>query len=882
MLRRPRPEQDHHNANRTLTPMAKTAKTASKTRARKAATKRRSPRAKSASGGGSAAGKKLVVVESPAKAKTINRYLGKEYIVRASYGHVRDLPPKEMGVDIANGFAPSYTPVARQKKVLAELKKYAKSAGEVFLATDLDREGEAIAWHLAETFRLPPEVVHRVVFNEITATAIRAAFDTPRQLDMDKVNAQQARRILDRIVGYEVSPLLWKKVARGLSAGRVQSVAVRLIVERERAIDAFVPEEYWRIGAVFTPEIAAAPDLARQWRAFIDQRDDRGKGPTREARQQFLADRGAFRAELMRWKGRKFQPDNAEAALEVATALGLTVNDVGRTEDPAGKGPAATRVHIDAAIGPQTVPMTVAALNQRDRSSKPPAPFITSSLQQTASVQLHFSPSRTMRVAQQLYEGIAVGAEGSVGLITYMRTDSRHLSAEAVKQCRSLVAAAYGQPYVPDKPNIYASGKRAQEAHEAIRPSDVSRTPQDLRGHLTDEQFKLYQLIWKRFVACQMSPAVWAITEAIIAAETPAGLAEFKALGRKLQFDGFLKVAGLPRGGDQLLPALAADAPVAPVDVAPAQHFTQPPPRFTEASLTKALEADGIGRPSTYASISKTIQDRQYVELLDRTFRPTATGMVVTDKLVKHFPKVFDVQFTAHLEDELDRVEEGRLDWVQVLDRFYGPFHESLEHAAENMVHAKAESEPSDYTCEACGKPMVYKFARNGRYLACTGYPDCKTTHPVDREGKKIETPTMDVACPKCSKPLILRRGRFGPFLSCSAYPDCDGVVNLDKNGFIKPPSAPPLKIDLPCPKCKAPLNMRRSKRGPWLSCSKYPKCRGRQGWKALADDVKKDLELQLMNHEKANPQPVITTLDGTPVGAEHTPHAVPAKPTES
>ena len=854
--------------------MARTAKKTARKGAPKTATTRRGSRAKSASRGSAsaAAGKKLVVVESPAKAKTINRYLGNEYIVQASYGHVRDLPTKEMGVDLENDFKPTYTAVSRQRNVLAELKALAKVAGEIFLATDLDREGEAIAWHLAESFKLAPESVRRVVFNEITASAIQAAFANPRPLDMNKVNAQQARRILDRIVGYKVSPLLWRKVARGLSAGRVQSVAVRLIVERERAIESFVPEEYWRISPVFTPKMDSAEQTARQWRAFMAQRDGRNQGPTIEAQQEFLTQCGAFRAELARWQGRKFQPDNAEPVLAVARALGLTIDDVRRTSDPEGKGPAANLVEVLVTPGAETVGFTVTALSQKDRRSRPMAPFITSSLQQTASVQLHFSPSRTMRVAQQLYEGVEVPGQGSVGLITYMRTDSRHLSRDAVGHCRNLIEQYFGPPYLPEKPNVFASGKRAQEAHEAIRPSDLTRKPEHLRASLTEEQYKLYDLIWRRFVACQMSPAVWAVTEAGITAETPDGTAEFKALGRELKFDGYLRVAGIPRGGDQLLPALQVDAPVAPVDIAPVQRFTRPPPRFTEAALTKVLEADGIGRPSTYASISKTIQDRQYVELLDRTFRPTAMGIVVTDKLIKHFPEVFDVHFTAHMEDELDRVEEGTLDWVKVLDRFYGPFQHSLESAAENMVHAKAESQPSDYVCETCGKPMAYRFARKGRYLGCTGYPDCKTTHPVDRDGKKIETPLVDVACIKCGQPLILRLSRFGPFLSCSKYPDCDGVVNLDKKGFIKPPSPPPLQVDLPCPKCQAPLNMRRSKRGPWLSCSKYPKCRGRQGWKALSEEVKQGLEAKLADHEKANPQPIVKTLDGTPVGDEHIP----------
>ncbi|MBM4029220.1 MAG: type I DNA topoisomerase, partial [Planctomycetes bacterium] len=379
------------------------------------------------------------------------------------------------------------------------------------------------------------------------------------------------------------------------------------------------------------------------------------------------------------------------------------------------------------------------------------------------------------------------------------------------------------------------------------------------------------------FVSCQMTPAVWKVTEVDV---VPEGVdAALRAMGRQLAFDGFLKVAGLPRGGSQVLPDLAEGSPVAPIALGPTQHFTQPPPRFTEASLVKSLEADGIGRPSTYAAIIQTIQDREYVRQVDRSFHPTDLGLVVTDKLVKAFPKLFDVRFTAHMEDELDKVEEARAEWVEVLEEFYKPFVERLERAAEEMVHAKAETAPSDYVCESCGRPMVYRFSRNGRYLACTGYPECKTTHPVDRDGKKIEQVTVDVSCPKCGSAMTLRRGRFGPFLSCPRYPACDGVLNLDRKGFVKLPSAPPLAVDLTCPRCQSPLYLRRGRRGPWLSCSTYPKCRGRVGWKTLPEDRQKQLELLLMNHEKANPVPVVRTLDGKPLGEQYKPGASETPP---
>ncbi|MDP6635817.1 MAG: type I DNA topoisomerase [Phycisphaerae bacterium] len=831
------------------------------------------PKSSSRRASSAPSGKNLVIVESPAKAKTINRYLGDDYVVKASNGHVRDLPPKEMGVDIEHDFTPTYLPLATRTKLLTELKKFAKSAPLVFLATDLDREGEAIAWHLAEALRIPKDRIRRVIFNEITATAIREAFSHPSELDINRVNAQQARRILDRIVGYEVSPLLWKKIARGLSAGRVQTVAVRLIVERERERDAFTPEEYWRIGGAFTSNLDAAGDIADQFAKLLARRDEKGRPPTKDIQQNFLSDNSSFRAELARWKGEKFRPTDSEVSLEVVKALSMAIDEVQRTEDPDAKGPARNRVQIVARIDGSQPPFTVTDVKQRQRRSKPSAPFTTVTMQQAASVRLHFGASRTMRVAQRLYEGLDVPGEGSVGLITYMRTDSTHLSNDALGQVRGFIGESFGQGYLPEAPAKYSTSKRAQEAHEAIRPTDVSRTPDKLRGVLEPDQLKLYELIWRRFVACQMNPAIWRVTEAIITAETPAGNADFKAMGRILEFDGHLRVTGLPKGGDQILPELSSGRTVAPIDIKPEQHFTQPPPRYTEASLVKALEAEGIGRPSTYAAIIKTIQDREYVRIMDRAFQPTHLGTVVTDRLVKHLPRVFDIRFTAHLEDQLDDVEAGQAEWVEILKRFYGPFHENLEKAAEEMIHVQAESEPSEYKCEKCGKQMAYRLNKSGRYLSCMGYPDCKSTMPVDEDGKPARPALTDIACPTCEKPLQMRKGRYGPFLSCSDYPDCKSIVNLDRKGGVKLPSAPPLLIEeLKCAKCDSPLNLRRSKRGPWLSCSAFPKCRGRLGWKTLTEEQQKDLEMKLMNHEKAHPQPVIKTVHGWPVDAGYTP----------
>ncbi|MCE5325485.1 MAG: type I DNA topoisomerase [Planctomycetaceae bacterium] len=841
-------------------------------------TTKRTPRKaapRSAGGGSAGVGKNLVVVESPAKIKSISKYLGPGYVVKASMGHVRDLPKKNIGVDVDHDFAPAYEPVAGKERAITELRKFVKAAPTVYLATDLDREGEAIAWHLSELFKLPADRVRRVVFNEITASAIRAAFEHPREVNINKVNAQQARRILDRLVGYEVSPLLWKKVSPGLSAGRVQTVAVRLIVEREREIEAFTPEEYWRVGAIFCLDGAKAAALTRDWQALLAQRDEKGNGPTKDVQQDFLAKRGGFRAELATWKGQKFSADNERQALEVAQAMGLAVKEIVRCNDPQAKGPARSRAEVVGAPDAKGPTFTVGEIQQRQTRSRPPGPFTTASLQQAASVQLRFGAARTMRIAQGLYEGVDVPGEGSVGLITYMRTDSTSLSAEALDNVRKFVGEKFGQKYLPEKPNFYGSTKRTQEAHEAIRPTDANRRPEDLQGCLTPEQHRLYQLIWRRFVACQMSAAEWLVTEAAISAATPAGEAVFKAMGRRLAFDGYLRVAGLPKSGDQILPPLQTGNRAWPVELLPTQHFTQGPPRYTEASLVKALEADGIGRPSTYAAIIGTIQERQYVEMRDRSFYPTHLGVVVTDKLVQAFTDIFDVRFTAAMEDRLDKVEEAQVDWVRVLRDFYKPFQRELKKAFDGMVHAKAESQPSDYKCDQCGKPMVYRFSKTGRYLACTGYPECKVTHPVDENGQIARPKLVDVACPQCGKEMQFRKGRFGPFLSCSGYPDCKGIVNLDRKGFVKQPAPPALVIDdIKCTKCGSPLNLRRGKRGPWLACSAFPKCRGRFPWADLDPAMAKRLEAALAEHEKAHPQKTITNMAGQPVSPTYKPQA--------
>jgi DNA topoisomerase-1 len=835
-----------------------------------------------------ATGRQLVIVESPAKAKTINKYLGKDYVVAASVGHVRDLPKKNPkgvkdpvpGVDLDQDFRPTYEVIKGKGTTVRDLRQAAKKASGIWLATDLDREGEAIAWHLAEALEVKPEKAKRVVFNAITKNEIEKAFQNPRLIDMSKVNAQQARRILDRIVGYQVSPLLWKKVSGGLSAGRVQSVAVRLVVEREREIESFIPEEYWKLTGYFTTDLANATALAEQWQEWLAQAPEKRNGRKTNGRtvrekNSWLAEHNSLSAELIEIGGRKFKPKDSETALEAAKSAGFELDKP--IEKPVAKtkgspqGPMQLIGHV--AGGPV---WRVKSIQTKRTKSRPFAPFITSTLQQTAANQLGFTAQSTMRVAQALYEGVPVDDMGSIGLITYMRTDSTHVSNEAINMARQYIHSHFGDPYLPAKANFFASSnKAAQEAHEAIRPTNVDLTPESVRASLNDQQYKLYKIIWERYIASQMTDAQWDATTILIAGESDGNELVFRAAGRALVFDGYYKVTGIPNSSDEaMLPPIEEKQQLAAIQIDPAQHFTLPPPRYTEASLVRKLEAEGIGRPSTYAQIIQVIQNRKYVEKIQNRFHATDLGKVVTDKLIDAFPEILEVGYTSDMEQQLDDIEEKHADWVQMLRRFYGPFKKRLETAYKGMGHAKAETQPAPHSCPQCGSDTVYRFGKNGRFLSCSKYPECKFAAPIDREGNPATPEQTDVACPKCGGPTMLRNGRFGSFLSCRRYPECDGIVNLDKKGFVSPPKVPPLLTDLPCPKCEAPLNLRRGARVPWLSCSKFPKCRGRLGWVSLDAKTKTKWEKALVEHEKAHPQPDLRKVDGSPVGDAYKPQA--------
>ena len=714
------------------------------------------PRRRAASAPASANGLTLVIVESPKKAKSISKFLGPGFVVKASMGHVRDLPEKgrDMGIDVAHGYRATYVVPDKKKTTINDLKKEAARVDMVYLATDPDREGEAIAWHLQKALALPDERVRRVQFFEITERAVKEAMLNVGPIDMDRVNAQQARRFLDRFVGWQVSPLLWKKVARGLSAGRVQSVATRLIAEREKEIRAFVPEEYWRITAAVAPAGSKAE-----------------------------ADR--FEAELSEWKGAKFAAKTEADAHAVRDALASAA-------------------------------YAVAAVEQVEKQDKADAPFKTSTLQQQAAIRLRFSGKRTMKIAQELYEGIDVGGDGPSGLITYMRTDSLRVSEEAMTAVRDKIQSEYGDRYLPKKPNQYAAGKMAQEAHEAVRPTDLALSPEAIRARLSIDQFKLYQLIYRRFVASQMTPAVFAVTNVAIAAADGT----FKTQGKIMKFDGYRRA--LPPAGkqeDALLPPLEVGQALDLHALGATQHFTQPPPRFSEAALIKALEKENIGRPSTYAPIIQTIQDRKYVELKERKFFATEMGMAVTDLLVEHFPKILDLKFTAHMEDELDDIATAKEDMTKVLDEFYLPFQESLKSAEANMQRVQITSSE---ICPKCGAPLLVKFGRTGQFLGCSKYPECDHTQPMEG-GPRAEAVATDFTCAKCGKPLLLRQSKRGEFLSCSGYPGCKESYHLDAEG--KPvPSV--VETEHACPKCGRPMALRQGARGAFLGCTGYPKCR--------------------------------------------------------
>jgi len=726
-----------------------------------------------------ASGGSLVVVESPAKAKTIKKYLGRGFDVKASVGHVKDLPKSKIGVDVEKGFQPAYETIKGKTKVLSEIKRAARTASRVFLATDPDREGEAIAWHIAEELGAEggDARVRRVLFNEITKGAIQKAIEKPIDLDRKKFDSQQARRILDRLVGYQISPILWKKVRRGLSAGRVQSVAVRLVVEREREIEAFVPVEYWSLDADLAARVP--PD---------------------------------FRARLAKVDGQKADlKDEAQTKGLLADLEGAKY--------------------------------VVASVEKKERRRNPPPPFTTAKLQQEASNRLGFSPKKTMTLAQRLYEGVELGDEGAVGLITYMRTDSVRLSTEAVDAARSFIGERFGKDHLPGEPNVFKTkSKQAQEAHEAVRPTAVERTPDQVAPFFEAmgerDMHRLYELIWSRFVACQMVPAVYDQTTA----EISAARATFRATGSILKFPGYLAVYGAKppeeeagaeedktaengdregrekAQGDRLLPPLEEGMELRLLGLLPEQHFTQPPPRFNESSLVKEMEERGIGRPSTYAAILDTIQEKGYVEKLERQLKPTHLGVLVTDELVRAFPREMDVAFTAGMEERLDEIEDGNAGWQAVLGDFYDKFKEDLAKADEQMRNVKAQAIETDIACEKCGKTMVIKWGRNGEFLACPGYPECRNTMNFRREGEKIlpekeEDVPVEDKCPECGSAMVMKRGRFGKFLACTRYPECKGTK--------------PLSIGVTCPKgCGGYITEKRSRRGrTFYGCSSYPKC---------------------------------------------------------
>lgn len=708
--------------------------------------------------------KSLVVVESPAKAKTINKFLGRDYTVCSSVGHIRDLPPKKLGVDVENGFSPEYITIRGKGDVIKKIQAEAKKTDAIYLAADPDREGEAICWHIAETLKSVKKPIYRVTYNEITESAIHAAMENPSEIDQRLVDSQQARRVLDRLVGYQISPILWRNVRSGLSAGRVQSVAVRLICEREAEIEAFNPQEYWTITANLS-----------------------GKNP----------------------------PPLDSKLLQIGKEKG-TISTYGFPIDEAR----AAAIVEDA----KTKPFIVKDIKKQERKRRPVPPFITSTLQQEAARKLRFTAKRAMAVAQQLYEGLNVGTEGAVGLITYMRTDSTRVAEEALEEARGYITKTYGADYLPKNAVRYRSKGGAQDAHEAIRPTSVERTPQALKPYLSPEQHRLYDLIWKRFVASQMNPAILDVTTIDISAEEYL----FRSTGAILRFDGFraLYLEGHDdnnRGSaeddasDSILPVLEIGERLDLRKLTSNQRYTQPPPRYTEAALVKTLEEKGIGRPSTYASIISTIQDREYV-VKERAFQPTDMGKLVNQLLIKGFPNILDTQFTAQLENQLDDIAEGKSDWVGVLSAFYEPFDHALNAAPDVMYEARKEmEEETDEICEKCNSKMMIKWGKYGRFLGCSNFPECRNIKRIngdDTSSVPEEEPTDEV-CEKCDSPMVIKTSRAGSkFLACTGYPKC-------KN-------AKPINIGVDCPEanCGGYLGERRSKRGIFYGCSNYPKCK--------------------------------------------------------
>ena len=734
--------------------------------------------------------KSLVIVESPSKAKTINKYLGTGYKVLASVGHVKDLPKKDIGIDFDADFEPSYITIPGKEKVIKSITAAAKDADHIYVATDPDREGEAIGWHIKEEILAgagkKKQTVQRILFNEITKPAILEAMKHPGEIDDRLVNAQQARRLLDRIVGYQVSPLLWDKVRRGLSAGRVQTVAVRLVVEREREIEAFVTTEYWSVIANLSAKLPPAFD-AKLYKVS-DQTVKLGS----------------------------FDKDVRKGEIHITSAeLAKSITD-----------------ELNAAT------YTVADLTKKEKKRNPVPAFVTSKLQQEAARKLRFNVKRTMRIAQQLYEGVDIGAEGTVGLITYMRTDSTRVADSALGEARDYIGRTYGANYLPEKAIVYRSKKGAQDAHEAIRPTGAERTPDAMAPFLTPEQLSLYKLIWQRFLASQMMPALFDQTTIdIVAAEKYL----FRATGSVLKFDGFLAVyeEGKDEKDDEdderklSLPMTSKGEQLTLNELHPNQHFTEPPPRYSEATLVKALEENGIGRPSTYASIMTVIQDREYVEKQGDRFHPTELGVIVNDLLIASFDDIFNAEYTAALEGQLDEIEEGRAEWRDTLRSFYDKFTVDLAQARKDMKDVKRQEILTDEKCDKCGSVMAIKFGKFGRFLACTNYPECKNTRDLAKapatesaDGSAVaapENPYEGEMCEKCGKPLALKRGRFGQFLACTGYPECRNTRKISKAGVVAQPDRP---LDEPCPECGTNLVAKQGRFGEFTACSNYPKCK--------------------------------------------------------
>ncbi|HXB21126.1 MAG TPA: type I DNA topoisomerase, partial [Candidatus Solibacter sp.] len=707
------------------------------------------------------------------------KYLGKDYEVEASLGHIKDLPKSQLGVDIEGDFSTEYVVIPGKEKVVAKLKKMAKTAVAIYLAPDPDREGEAIASHLADELwdgksrKKGGIPIHRVTFNEITKKAVQEAFEHPRAIDQNLVDAQQTRRVLDRIVGYQVSPLLWDKVRRGLSAGRVQTVALRLIVEREREIKAFEKKEYWTIDA----HLSAAKPPAFDAR-FVGRGDEKTEVP------------------------------NEEEAVEIRTAL-------------------------------EKAQWSVRNVEKKERRRSPAPPFTTSKLQQDGSRKLRFSVKRVMMIAQRLYEGVELGDEGSVGLITYMRTDSVQISNDALAELRELIGSAYGKEFLPESPNVYKSKKSAQEAHEAIRPTSAARHPDEIKKYLQEDEYKVYKLIWQRFVASQMNPAVFDQTSVDVEAKAPKESFTFRVTGSVLKFEGFLKVYEESKEGKDeedealkhKLPPLVAGQKLTLKELKPEQHFTEPPPRYNEASLVKELEEQGIGRPSTYATILSTIQERQYVQKLGGKFTPTETGLVVTDLLVQNFAEIFDPKYTARLEEELDEIGDGKEKWTDALAGFYKKFEKDLRYAEKHMENIKRMEKPTEEKCERCGSPLVLKWGKHGSFFACSAYKKDDPASCTFTKENPINLPDLDTAempetaqeeyCENCGRVMVLKRGRFGQFMACTGYPECRTTRRLDQGKKV-----PDVPLEETCPQCKRNLVLRHGRYGEFISCSGYPDCK--------------------------------------------------------